>query len=173
MKKILLGFGVVVTMVVAAFISLENGKKNNSYSTPEAALNNVENPKYEVLEIIDTKVFDSIAYVFYYSEVGLNQKNYLAVAKIDQNKYGWRFHELLGIGDINESNVGNSSGKDNYIVGFAPKEVDKLKFGSVEAELIAMETKGMKAFLLHGVESELMGQADFQYFDIEGHELTY
>jgi hypothetical protein len=173
MKKITFGIVVVLITVVSALVYLENSKKNNSYSSPEAALSNVENPKLDVLEIIDTKLYDSVAYVFYYSEVGEIPKNYLAAGKINKNKYGWRFDEIIGVGNIDKNNAGMSSGKDDYIVGFATKEVDKVKFGIHEAKLITMDKKGMRAFVFHGVEPDLMGQTDFEYFDKEGNELPY
>ncbi|KSU61905.1 hypothetical protein AS034_13855 [[Bacillus] enclensis] len=173
MKKIIIGIVAVVIMMVSALFFLENSKKNNSYSTPEEALSNVENPRLRVLEIIDTKLYDSVAYVFYYSEVSETPKNYLAAGKINKNKYGWRFDEIIGIGNIDENNAGMSSGKDNYIVGLASKEVEKVQFGIQEAELITIDSKGMKAFLFHDVEPDLMGHTDFGYFDKDGNELPY
>lgn len=173
MKKIIIGISVVVIMVVSAFFILENSKKNNSYSTPEEALSNVENPKLDVVEIIDTKLYDDVAYVFYYSEVGETPKNYLAAGKMNKNKYGWRFDEIIGVGNLDKNNVGMSSGKDGYIVGLASKEVDKVIFGSQEAKLITMDKKDIQAFLFHGVEADLIGQTDFEYFDREGNELPY
>jgi uncharacterized protein YxeA len=171
MKKIIIGISVVVIMAVSAFFYLENSNKNNSYSTPEEALSNVKNPKLGVLEIIDTKLYDDVAYVFYYSEVDETPMSYLAVGKMDKNKYGWRFDEIIGVGNIDDAGV--ASGKDDYIVGIASQKVDKVTFGSHEAVLIPIDRKGVNAFLFHGVESELMGQTDFEYFDKEGNELPY
>ncbi|WP_156290995.1 hypothetical protein [Oceanobacillus salinisoli] len=173
MKKIIFGIIVVVIVMISVFVYLENSKKNNSYSTPEVALSNVENPKLDVLEIFDTKFYDNVAYVFYYSEVGETPKDYLAAGKIIKNKYGWRFNEIIGVGSIDKNNVGMSSGKDDYIVGLASKEVTKVKFGNHEANMITMDEKEMKAFLFHGVEPDLTAQTDFEYFDKEGSELPY
>lgn len=174
MKKIIFGTALIVIILAsAAFIYVENSKKNNSYSTPEEALRNVENPKLDVLEIIDTKAYDHVAFVFYYSEVGETPENYLAAAKIIKNKYGWLFDEIIGVGNIDKNNAGMSSGKDDYIVGLASKEVDKVQFGSSEADLITMDEAEMKAFLFQGVEPDLMSQTDFEYFDKEGNELPY
>ena len=174
MKKNILASALIVIIVVsAALLYVENSKKNNSYSTPEEALSNVKNPKLDVVEIIDTKLYDHVAYVFYYSEVGETPENYLATAKIHKNKYGWLFDEIIGVGNLEKNNAGMSSGKDDYIVGLASKEVDKVQFGSYEAELITMEKKGMKAFLFHGVEPDLMSQTEFDFFDKKGNELAY
>ncbi|MBT2636732.1 hypothetical protein [Bacillus sp. ISL-39] len=170
MRKIQFGIALIVIIVASAFLF---SKKNNSFSTPEEALSNVKNPTLDVLEIIDTKLYDRVAYVFYYSEAGEIPKNYLAAAKIKKNKQGWRFDEIIGVGNIDQSNAGMISGKDDYIVGLAAKEVDKVHFGSLEAKLITMDKKDMKAFLFHGVEPDLMNQADFNYFDKEGNELPY
>lgn len=173
MKKIIIGIVVVGVMVVSAFLYLENSKKNNSYSTPEEALSNVKDPKLEVLEIIDTKLYDDVAYVFYYSEVGQTPKNYLAAGKINKNKYGWHFDEIIGVGNLDKNNVGMSSGKDDYIVGLASKEVDKVMLGSKEAKLITMDKEGIKAFLFHGLEPDLTERTDYEYFDKDGNELPY
>ncbi|WP_226086555.1 hypothetical protein [Mesobacillus sp. S13] len=171
MKKVMFGFVFIVIMVGFAFFYLENSKKNNSYSTPEEALSNVKNPKFEVLKIIDTKLYDRVAYVFYYSEVGEAHKNYLAAGRINKNKYGWRFDETIGVGNLDENNIGMSSGNDDYIVGLVSTEVEKVKLGDHEATLITMDK--MKAFLFHNVEANLMPQTDFEYFDDEGIELSY
>lgn len=173
MKKIIFGIATILIMGVSSFFYLENSKMNNSYSTPEEALSNVKNPKLAVLEIIDTKLYDNVAYVFYYTEVGETPKNYLAVGKIHKNKYGWHFDEIIGVGNLDKNNAGMSSGKDDYIVGLVSKEVDKVKFGNLDANLISMDKRGLKAFLFHGVDHDLMGKSDFEYFDKEGNELPY
>ncbi|EDL66538.1 hypothetical protein [Bacillus sp. SG-1] len=66
-----------------------------------------------------------------------------------------------------------SSGKDDYIVGLASKEVDKVMLGSKEAELITMGKEDIKAFLFHSLEPDLMERTDYEYFDKEGNELPY
>jgi hypothetical protein len=174
MKKVVFGIVVFVIMVVSAFVYLEISKKNNSYSSPEVALSNVNNPKLDVLEIIDTKFYENVSYVFFYSEVDI-PKNYLAAARINKNKYGWRFDEIIGVGNIDKGNAGMLSSKDEYIVGFASEEVDKVKFGIHEAEIITLDKKDIKAWLFHGLESDLMEQndLDIKYFDKEGIELPY
>ncbi|WP_226647242.1 hypothetical protein [Mesobacillus subterraneus] len=171
MKKVIFGFLFIIIIAGSAYIYLENSKKNHSYSTPEEALSNVKSPKLEVLEIIDTKLYDRVAYVFYYSEVGQTPKNYLAAGKINKNKYGWRFDETIGVGNLDENNVGMSSGNDDYIVGLISTEVEKVKLGDHEATLITMDK--MKAFLFHNVEADKMAQTEFEYFDKEGIELPY
>ncbi|MBX0358428.1 hypothetical protein [Halobacillus sp. Nhm2S1] len=172
MKKITLGFVVCLVIVVVPLIYLDI-KKNNSHATPEDALSYVKNPKHAVLEVIDKKFFDGVAYVFYYSQVGETPKNYLAAARLQKNMYGWQFDEILGVGNIEVSNVGMASGKDDYIVGLAPKQVHKVIIDKYEAEMITIDRENIRAFLFHEVEADLMGQTEFQYFDEEGNKLYY
>ncbi|MCP8616331.1 hypothetical protein [Salirhabdus salicampi] len=172
MKKGIIGVLLFVIMAVSSFVYLENNKKTNSYSTPEQALSNVKNPKFDVLEIIDTKFYDNVAYVFFYSEVDI-PKNYLATGKIKKNKYGWQFDEIIGVGNIDNDNTGLLSGKGEYIIGLASKEVDKVMFGTHEVDIIPLDNQGIKAWLFHGLESNNLNQADFdiKYLDKEGNEL--
>ncbi|QHE51598.1 hypothetical protein [Pontibacillus sp. HMF3514] len=172
MKKIIFGIVVVITLAYV-FVYIEHSKKNHSYSTPEVALSNVKNPKLDVLKIIDTKFYENVAYVFFHSAVGETRNNYLGVGRINKNEYGWRFKEIIGVGNIDNNNSGMASGKDDYIVGFAKKEVDKVRFGNHDAQMITIDNKYMNAFLFHGVDSDLLGQTDFVYLDTEGNELPY
>ncbi len=172
MKKIT-GFVVVVITLVSVLVYLENSKKSNSYSTPEVALNNVENPKLEILEIIDTKFYEKVAYVFYYSKVGETPKSYLAVGVMNKNTYGWRLDDITGIGSIDKNNIGMTSGKEKYIVGFASKKVERVMFGNQIAKMVTMDKENLNAFLFHDVELNLMTQTDMNYFDKEGFELQY
>jgi hypothetical protein len=175
--------GLLIICVILSFLfligcqqkqDLENSKKNSSYSTPEEALRNVKNPKLEVLEIIDTKLYEDVSYVFFYSEVG-KPKNYLAAGRINKNKYGWRFDEIIGVGNIDKGNAGMLSSKDEYIVGFASKEVEKVEFGNNYADIIELENKDIKAWLFHDLESDFLEQNDFdiKYYDKKGNDLPY
>ncbi|WP_067725570.1 hypothetical protein [Oceanobacillus damuensis] len=170
MKKLIFCIAVIVIMVVFTFIYLENSKKSNSYSTPEEALRNNEHEYLDVLEIVDPKIYEEVAYVFYYSQFDA-PKDYLAAGIINKNKYGWRVDEVIGVGSIDKNNEGMASGMDEHIVGFAGKEVAKVKMGTHEAAMIEIENEYMNAFLFHGVDSELLRELEFEYFDKEGNEL--
>lgn len=170
MKKIIYGAVVIVVLVVSTFIYLEISKKNNSYSTPEEALKNDEQEELNLLEIVDTKIYGEVGYVFYYSQLDA-PKDYLAVGIIHKNKYGWRVDEIMGVGSIKKNNEGIASGKDQYIVGFAKKEIAKVKVGTHEAEMVEIENEYMNAFLFHDVDAENLGELEFEYVDKEGNEL--
>ncbi|WP_409250637.1 hypothetical protein V1502_10695 [Bacillus sp. SCS-153A] len=136
MKKIVLGILIILVIVVIAFIYSEYSKKHNSYSTPEEALGNLEDPIFPVLEVIDTKIYGNVAYVLFYSTVGESPDSYLAAGRINKNDYGWSFHEIIGIGNIDKDNLGMAAGKGDYIVGFVQKDVDKVMFETKEADMI-------------------------------------
>ncbi|MCA0972208.1 hypothetical protein LCM20_16490 [Halobacillus litoralis] len=173
MKRVITGIAVVVLTLVSSHYFLENSKKDQSYSTPEEALRHAENSEFEVLNIKDRKLYEDTAYVFFYSEIGDSPKNYLAAGIVNKNTYGWRVDEINGVGMIDKDNVGSSSGKDDFIVGFVSGEVADVKLGTLEADLIHLEERGVNAFLLHGVKPRLIEHTDFEYLDGEGHEVSY
>ncbi|MGP4107903.1 hypothetical protein [Virgibacillus sp. L01] len=172
MKKVIISIVTVLILTIGVYVSLDVNKKNNSFATPKEALNNMEEPNFEILEVIDTKFSEdkNVSYVFFYSEVD-KPKNYLTAAIITKNKYGWKFAEMVGVGDIAVGNAGNSTGHDGYRIGFAASEVAKVQLGIHNADIIPLEDKKMKAWLLHGLSSDEFEKNELQFLNEEGKRL--
>ncbi|MFC4559768.1 hypothetical protein ACFO3D_16405 [Virgibacillus kekensis] len=169
MNKVIIGIITVLILTIGVFVFLDFNKKYNSYVTPEEAIYNLEEPKFEVLKVIDTKIFEdeNVSYVFFYSKVD-KPKNYLAVAILNENKYGWKYTEMVGVGDIAEGNSGSSIGRNGYRIGFAPSEVAKVQLGAHVANIIRLEKKEIKAWLFHGLGSEEFEKNELKFLNEEG-----
>jgi hypothetical protein len=173
MKKIIFSIVIVFILIVGTFVYLEFDKKNNSFPTPEEALYNIEEPKLKVIEVIDKKIKkdNRLAYIFFYSEID-KSKDYIAIATIVKNQYGWQYADMSGLGKIDVNNIGNYTGKDKeYFIGFAPAKATKVKLGIYEAELISLEEQEVKIWFLQGISIDEFEENKLLFLDEEGTEV--
>ncbi|WP_349408534.1 hypothetical protein [Pseudalkalibacillus sp. SCS-8] len=153
-KSVVTLFGIIIfTILLLSYF--EYKEKQHAFSTPETALNNLKEMDLEVVEIISTRFFEkeSVAYTFYYSKIN-RPKDYLAVAKFNKNNHGWRFENVIGVGNIDLNNVGNSVEKNGTLIGFSDYGVKSVELDVHKAEIVPLEEKQLKVWLFHGLNHE-------------------
>ncbi|MFB1082532.1 hypothetical protein [Jeotgalibacillus sp. JSM ZJ347] len=161
----------VVFVVLGVYFYMENQARSSSYTTPEEAVFNTSDPSLEVQQLIETKTYDQTAYVFFYTQVGEEEGNYLAVAKVNKNEDGWRLEEAVGLGDMNQRQEGSATGTDHFIAAYASPKTARVTYGPYEAEEIDLDHNLIRLFFLHGLEEGLESDDQFSYFDESGNEL--
>lgn len=172
LKRLIFGtFFIVIFIVVGVFIYLEFNQKSNSFNTPEDALKNIEDPKYEVVEIIDTKINQAKndAYVYFYSKIE-EPKDYFVISEFEKNKYGWQFKEMND--GVLLSSLSNGSSwfrddKNGKLYGIATSDVTTVQLGMQVAELIPLKDKNLKIWILFDPNGDRL-ENDLQFLNKQG-----
>lgn len=175
MKKGIMGILLVTILICGVYTYIYTSKEAKSYSTPLTALENTEADKlygFEVAQVIDTKFFEDKkkAYVFYYT-FSVDRDDYLAVATFDQNEFGWKFVDFIGVGVVKTTNIGNSVGKDITSIGFVSQDVEKASYKNQEVKLIPLTEQKMVAWILHGIEVDTLDRNELQFYDKNGNRI--
>lgn len=159
----------IIFMVVLLFIGILFGlnfyDKSISFSTPEDALKNVQNPKLPIGKIVYTEILNSKdeAFVFFYSTLNNPPEDYLSAAKLTKGKYGWKFSKIFGIGTMNAARRQNGdsvSGK-GFIIGMVSSDISKVTMGNDTAKLIALKDKDLKIWAFFNPSTKSPGEVEF------------
>jgi hypothetical protein len=125
-----------------------------TYSTIEEALENVVDPSWELIEIIDKRIYeeDNYGYIFFYSQLS-EPKEYYVVAEFKKEKNGWSFENMFGGGPIKiqEGGASHYSGgyEDGEQFGLANPDVISVRLGNREADLIPLDQKDLKIWFFY------------------------
>lgn len=179
MKKAIFSVFSIVILMVGIFIYFDFNERKNSFNTPEEALKNIKKPKYEVIELIDTKMnrAEDYAYVFYYSQIE-EPKDFFAISEFEKNKYGWKFNEVYQ--GILLSSLKNGSGyvinenkndDKHYLYGIASSDVTNVELGMQVAELIPLKDKDLKMWIIFNPSSKDL-DSDLQFLNSSGEILN-
>jgi hypothetical protein len=135
----------VALLFIGIFLGVNFYNKSTSFSTPEAALKNVQNPKLPIENIVYTEILNSRdeAFVFFYSSNP--PEDYLGAAKLTKGKYGWKFSEIFGVGPMNATREnGDSISDKDFIMGMVSSDISKVSMGNDTAILIPLKDKDLK-----------------------------
>jgi hypothetical protein len=169
-RKGLVRGGIVIFAVLLVITFLEVSERWNSYDSPEEALLNEDRPALPVEEIISTEYYEQTgaAYVIFYSQVE-EPKDYVAVAAIEQNRNGWRFIDIGGVGYADNPNPGSFIGLDNrYYSGLAEAEVAQVRVGEHEIGTLELEGSDSSVWLLDNIDKDDLNGEELEFFDEDG-----
>ena len=170
MRKGLVRMGIVIFAVLMVILFLEVTERWNSYDSPEEALLNEDSPALPVEEVISTEFYEETgaAYVIFYSQVE-EPKDYVAVAAIEQNRNGWRFIDIGGVGYADDPNPGSHIGIDNrYYSGLASAEVAEVRVGEHEIATLQLEGSDASIWLLDNIDKDDLNGEDLEFLDQDG-----
>jgi hypothetical protein len=165
MKKGIVITALTVILITSVFIFLE---LTNSYSTPEEALRNINNPKKEVEEVVETIIIDetNTSYVIFHTADDM-----ILVARFDRNIFGWKYADIIGLGLENEFRTGDYIGSKNFYMGGVLSNISKVKLGTKEAELIPLDGTSMQIWILHNTTRKYFKNNDLIFINKEGNEI--
>jgi hypothetical protein len=174
-KKIYIFTGIII-LFVGLLIYLDSNERNSSFATPQEALGKVEKPSWEVIEVIDTRIYegDKYAYVFFYSQM-YEPKDYFVVSEFEKGKYGWKYVKMFGGGGVKEPNynaynyVGGSENGLQY--GVAGSDTVSVERGNREAELIPLNKNNIKIWFLYKPTPE-QEKEELMFYDKNGNLLN-
>lgn len=170
MRKGLVRGAIVIFAVLGVILFLEVSERWNSYDSPEEALLNEERPALPVEEIISTEIYEETgaAYVIFYSQVE-EPNDYVGVAAIEQNRNGWRFIDIGGVGYTDDPNPGSYIGIDNrYYSGLASGEVDEVRVGEHQNATLQLEGSDSSIWLLDNIDKDDLNGEELEFFDEDG-----
>lgn len=169
MRKLL--FAGSILLILGVYFFMENQARSSFFATPEEAVSNTADPSLNVDQLIETKIYDQTAYVFFYSQEDETEGNDLSVAEVHQNENGWRMKEAIGLGDMDQRQKGSAMGTEHFIAAYAWPETVRVTYGPYEAEEVELNHDSIKVFFLHDVEDGLESDYLFSYFDADGQEI--
>lgn len=174
-RKIYIFTGIII-LFVGLFIYSDWNERNLSFATPQEALENVENPSWKVIEVIDTRVYeeDKYGYVFFYSQMN-EPKDYFVKSEFKKGKYGWKYVNMFGGGYVKEPNykaynyVGSSEDGEQY--GVAGSDTVSVERGNRKAELIPLDSNNLKIWFIFKPTPE-QEKGDLYFYDENGNLLN-
>ncbi|WP_100333369.1 hypothetical protein [Bacillus alkalisoli] len=163
MRKVYSFSIVVFLFIVCVILVMGWNERNPTFATHLEALENDKHIKYEIKEIIDTKIYGDNAYVISYTNIESQEHYFITTYK--KGKKGWSFVDAsLGF-ELSRKNangrikVGGIQGGSQH--GIATWDVDKVTLANLSADIIPLEEKNLKIWIffnptLEDMKSEML-----------------
>ena len=156
-------------VIVVLILVMGWNERNPAFETPQEALENEKHLRYDIKELIDTKIYGDHAYIISYTTIG--HKEHYLISKYIKNKKGWIFVDSsLGL-EISTKyangkiKVGGSN--NGFQHGTATWNVDKVTLANLSADIIPLEGKNLKIWIFYNPSLDDM-KAEMLFKDVNG-----
>ncbi|MDX5474560.1 MAG: hypothetical protein LPK00_03390 [Bacillaceae bacterium] len=171
MKKIY-SFSIMFLVIVVLILLMGWNERNPAFATPQEALENEKHLRYDIKELIDTKIYGDQAYIISYTTIG--HKEHYLISKYIKNKKGWIFVDsALGL-EISRKYANGKirvGGSDNgYQHGIATWKVDRVTQANHTADLIPLKEENLKIWIFYNQSLEDM-KAEMLFKDVNGDKI--